>query len=290
MTAESRKTSPVSFLLQLWHETLKLLARPRTHLGFAAFLGFEILILFLLQLPRARAAYQELLEQNGYLFAEYFSGLSMAVLMMMASVFFLGSLFLALVAGDIVAKEVEDGTLRMILNRSISRGRLLAIKAVAVIAYTFGLVAFITVTSLLAGLLYQGWGGMFVYAPMQGVFGVFSGGEGLLRLAGAAFCLSLCLSVISAIGFLFSCLPMKPAAATILTLTLLFADFVLYSLPYFADYRHLFLSGHIGVWIYWFDDPIPFAVMGQSLAWLGAVAVSCFWIGIWFFQGRDFKS
>jgi len=50
------------------------------------------------------------------------------------------ALYLALVAGDVVAKEVEDGTLRMILCRPVSRLRVGLLKYAACVLYTFVLV------------------------------------------------------------------------------------------------------------------------------------------------------
>ena len=69
----------------------------------------------------------------------YFSGATLGLLMLMWTTFLLGALYLALVAGDVVAKEVEDGTLRMILCRPISRLRVGFLKYSACVLYTFAL-------------------------------------------------------------------------------------------------------------------------------------------------------
>ncbi len=287
----STMTSGIPLLpRQFGYELLKLFARPRTYIGFGLFLFFEFLLLFLLQLPRAREAYRELLANNGYLFAEYFTGPTMAVVIITTSVFFLGSLFLALVAGDIVAKEVEDGTMRMILNRPVSRVRVLFLKWLACLVYTFVLLGFIGLTSLLCGVVSRGWGNLFVYAPLQGVFAVFSPGEGLFRLALAVVWLSLVMSAVSSIGFFLSCLSMKPAAATVLTLAFLFADFVMNNLPYFAGYAHFFLTHHIGSWALTFQVYIPWTRLLESLVWIWAFNLTCFAAGVAIFCNRDFKS
>src|SRR3989338_2460376 len=113
------------FWTQLKNELLKLFARKRTHIGFGAFVSVEIIILTLLQLPRPKKAFMEHLDRNGYGFEEYYAGLTLAMLMILGTISLLGGLYLALVSGDMVAKEVEEGTLRMILSRPISRLRLL---------------------------------------------------------------------------------------------------------------------------------------------------------------------
>ena len=65
-----------------------------------------------------------MLAGNGYLAQEYISALTVAVIMLIPQVALLMPLYAALVGGDLVAKEAEDGTLRMILSRPISRFRL----------------------------------------------------------------------------------------------------------------------------------------------------------------------
>lgn len=272
------------------NELIKLFARPRTHIGFAVFILFEILILSLLRLPRPQAAFRRLLEDNGYLFNTYFTGPTLAVAMIAAAVFFLGALYLALIAGDIVAKEVEDGTLRMILNRPVSRLQLLLVKWASVLIYTFVLLAFLGVSSVVIGTVFQGWGGLFVYAPAQGVFAILPPGQGLLRISGAILLLALSLCTVSSIAFCISCMPVKPAAATILTLSLVFADFVLQNLPYFSDYQHYFLSYHMGQWVRFFETPIPWAALGKALIPLWAVNFSCLVIAAAVFCQRDFKN
>ena len=51
-------------LLQLWGELWKLFARKRTWLGFGVFLGVEILILVLWQLPRGQRWMKRMIEQE----------------------------------------------------------------------------------------------------------------------------------------------------------------------------------------------------------------------------------
>jgi ABC-2 type transport system permease protein len=279
-----------SFPRQFGNEMIKLFARPRTHIGFVIFFSFEILLLALLQLPRPRRSFRNLLESNGYLFAEYFSGLTLATLIVATSIFFLGVLFLALVAGDIVAKEVEDGTMRMILNRPVPRLQVLLAKWFACLAYTLVFILFVGLSALLAGLAYRGWGGLFAYFPTQEVFAVYSPGPGLARYALAVIWLALVMSVASSIAFLFSCLPMKPAAASILTLAFFFADFVMNNLPYFADYKYFFLTHHMGTWAQVFRPVIPWPALLESLLWLWAVSLTCFALAAIFFSQRDFKS
>lgn len=277
-------------LRQFLGELRKLFARRRTYIGFGAFLATEVAILGLLQLPSARRAIARTLESSGYLFGDYYTGMTLAFLMMTNTIFFLGSLYLALIAGDVVAKEVEDGTLRMILSRPVSRLRVLGVKFAACAVYTAVLMGFITASSLAVAVAYQGMGNLFVFAPLQGVFGLFPPGEALVRYALAALLLCPLTLTITTLAFFFSCFDMKPAAATIVALTLLFLDMVLQLMPYFSSIHGWLLTYHMSIWVHLFDPHIDGWKIGESLAYLGGIQASLLTVAALHFQGRDFKS
>ncbi len=115
-------------LLQFWHELTKLFARKRTYIGFGAFLFVETAVLFLLNRPGPKKAFRYLIEQNGYAFESYFSSLTLGLMMVGWTTVLLVGLYLALVSGDVVSKEVEEGTMRMMLSRPVTRTRLAKLK------------------------------------------------------------------------------------------------------------------------------------------------------------------
>lgn len=271
-------------------ELLKLFARKRTYMGFAAFLGIEILILLLLRLERVQNSLARVIERNGYLAEEYLSGLTLGLLIMLWSVFLLGALYLALVAGDVVAKEVEDGTMRMMLCRPVSRARLILGKFVACGIYTAVLVGFIGLTALLTGWLQAGDGGLFVFAPLEGVFALHDRNAGLWRYLAALPLLTISLLTITSLGLFFSCCPMKPAAATILTLSFFFVDSIMRNIPYFEGLRGWFVTSKMSTWILIFENRIPWERMVEDLSWLLAINASLVIVGIAIFQSRDLKS
>jgi ABC-2 type transport system permease protein len=202
----------------------------------------------------------------------------------------LASLYLALVSGDLVSKESEDGTLRMMLCRPISRARILLLKAMVCLGYTLILVVFIAVSALAAGLLYGGAGGLFVFAPAEGVFALYEFADGLTRYAIAIPCLALSLFTISAIGFFFSCMNIKPAAATILTLSIFLVDTILKNVPYFEDIRGWFITAKMNAWLSVFKYQVPWESMVADYTWLMAINLTLFVLAWMMFESRDFKS
>jgi len=278
------------FLRQVSGELRKLFARKRTFIGFGAFLTFEIVVLFLLRLDKVQATVRRVIENAGYDAAVYLSGLTLGFLIVLWTVLLLEALFLALVAGDVVSKEVEDGSMRMMLCRPVSRARILLLKGLVSLFYTFGLTLFVMLTALLAGFANSGIGGLFVFAPLEGVFAFHDFWPGLLRYLAAVPLLSLSLFTVTAMAFCLSCFNMKPSAATVITLSLLFADTILKNIPYFESLKGIFLTAKMSIWIHVFDYRIPWEMMVENYAWLAAINASLFLIGWQAFERRDFKS
>ena len=278
------------FFLQLWHELVKLFARRRTYIGFGAFLFMEVAVVVGLNRPWPRASFRRMIERNGYGFEQYFSGLTLGLQIVMWTVFILGGLYLSLVAGDVVSKEVEEGTMRLMLCRPASRGRIGILKFLSCVVYTLSLTAFIGLSALAAGTLYRGVGGLFAFAPTEHIFALYETGPGLLRYFGALPLLAMGLLTFASLGFFFSCLNMKPAAATIMTLTLLFFDSIFRNIPYFEHYKPYFITGHMSAWLQVFVQRIPWRDIGIDAAYLVALDATCVVLGIVAFSQRDFKS
>jgi ABC-2 type transport system permease protein len=278
-----------AFRLQLGGELRKLFARKRTYIGFGAFLAVELVVLILLRLPRVQRGLARLLEGAGYAAEDFLSGLTLGHMILLSTVFLLGALYIALVAGDVVSKEIEDGTMRMMLCRPSSRNRILLLKLTACAIYTFVLTTFIAVSAVTAGYLHAGPGGLFVFAPTEGLFAVFDQTTGLLRMTLALPFLAASLFTIASIGFCFSCLPMKPAAATIVTLSILFVDTILKNIPFFSSIRDWFLTAKMSAWIGIFQYRIPWETLIEQYVWLAAINATFILVGTIAFQSRDFK-
>jgi ABC-2 type transport system permease protein len=279
------------FYLQLRNELWKLFAKKRTYIGFGMFLVVQLLIVLLFRYNSgARAMVARPILQMGLTVESLLSNLTIAVAVLVPVAYIMMPLYLALVGGDLVAKEVEDGTLRMILSRPVSRFRLLWVKWVAGAIFSIILAFALGATSVGIASIFFPPGGLFTAMPWERVFCVFDQGEGWQRFLLANLVLTIKAITVMGLAFMFSCFNMKPAAATIVALSVFMISKILQDIPYFANLQEWFLTYHLNVWAGVFRQPVPWLKMGESLSLLLGFNISFFIIGWVAFQMRDFKS
>jgi ABC-2 type transport system permease protein len=261
-------------------------------MGYGAFLLMEALILWVYKLDDSQRYIRGLMERNNLEFGTYYSSLTITFTIMLLSMFLLGSIFFALVAGDIVAKENEDGNLRLVFARPISRLRLLVIKYTAVALYTFSFVFFVGISGYLMAIAAVGReGGLFVMESRMKVFAAYPDwGEGFFRLGLAAGGIGVSMITLSSVAFMFSCLKIKPAAATIITLTILFVDMILQGFPFFKPYETYFVTWRMSAWVFFMEQQLSWPKLVESYAFLVGLNITCFTLGWAAFQTRDFKT
>ncbi len=283
------------FFAQLTNELLKLFGKKRTYIGFGAFVLMQITVMVFFRHSHARENLEKMLGNNGYLASEYMSALTVSILMLFPQVVLLMPLYVALVGGDLVAKEAEDGTLRMILSRPISRVRLLTVKWVGGIIFSTVLVIVLAAVALLAARVLFPWKGMFVFGNTQtgpdgSIFSVFSASQGMHLYAFSVLFMVMNAVTLLSVAFMFSSFNMKPAAASILALSYLFMNMVMQHIPFFEEYQKWFVTYHFESWFLIFQQPTPWAQLLQSQITLIAISTTAFMIGAMGFQVRDIKS
>jgi ABC-2 type transport system permease protein len=277
--------------LHLKNELWKLFGKKRTYIGFGAFILAQNCMLLMFRFTHWQKSWERVLAGNGYLAQDYLSALTVALVMLIPQILLLMPLYTALVGGDLVAKEAEDGTLRMILSRPISRFRLLFFKWLAGIIFAAILVLVLGGTALGFARIWFPWRGMFVYSLWpEHIFNLLPAGHAARLYLCAQILMSINACAVVGLAFMFSCFNMKPAAATVLALSFLFINVVLEHIPFFEPYQEWFLLYHFRAWFLIFADPIPWHRIIGSLLILAAFNVTTFLIGSAVFQARDIKS
>lgn len=198
---------------------------------------------------------------------------------------FLLPLAVAVVAGDGVAGEASQGTLRYLLTVPVSRTRLLAVKYTGVLTYCLAATVVVAVVGTLVGLLLFGSGSA---ALLSGTPIGLSGALG--RLALVALYLAASMAAMGAIGLFVSTLVDSPVAAIATAAGVGIGSEILDTVPQ-IHVIHPYLLSHY--WLAFGDllrDPISTNQVGPGLL-SAAVYVALFGSLAWArFTGKDVTS
>ena len=279
------------FFLQLRNELWKLFGKKRTYIGSVMFLlaqGIIILIFVLGRRPYEGLTYD--ISRTGHSPDHFMSNLTIATVTLTPIAYFLLPLYVALVGGDLVAKEAEDGTLRMILSRPISRVRLLLLKWLAGGVFSLALTLTFGLFGVLFARVFFPSGGLFVFLPVERIMNTFEGVSAWERFAVVHLVMTVEAVTLLTLAFMFSCFNVKPAAATILAISFFFISMILHDMPYFRDLQEWFLVHHLYVWGNFFRTPIPWWKVGESMSILAGYNLTFLIVGCAVFQARDIKS
>lgn len=279
--------SAVGFVRQLRWENRKLWSRPRTYLGFAATLLFEIVLVFLYR----TTALDDLFAQTYWRvppdLAGPLSGMTVATHVTAQIMGAIASLFLALVAGDIIANESEERTLHMIFARPVTRASVLLQKVLVCAGYTLVLCVFVSATSLALALAVEGPGRLVMVAPRESLIGVHELASGLRRYALGTALLWPCSITFTLVAFTLSCCRMKPGAATVLAIALFLVDQTLRVQPGLPSYATYSLTTRILTWRQAFGFEIAWLRIERNLLQLllfDLGLITCAW---WIFRRRE---
>ncbi len=176
-------------------------------------------------------------------------------------------LITALVAGDIVASESHNGTLKTILTRSRDRGEVFAGKALAAVTYTLVAVFAMGVTGLVAGTV--AWG----FHPLTSLSGTkVSAGHGLALLLLSLLVYALPLAGIASFGVLLSTVTRNSAASVVGALMWALLQQLLGVLPGTESIRPYLLGTQFDSWHGFLRVPADWAPVTRSL-WVCALYI-----------------
>jgi len=228
--------NPSALTVYRW-ELRKLRFQRRTYLG----LGAAVLVPLIFVTAVA-------LEPGGpeeVAFGRYIdtTGLAIPLVLLLFGSIWLFPLITALVAGDIVASEDHNGTLKTILTRSLGRGQIFAGKTLA--AGTYAIVAILLngVVAIVAGCLVSG------FNPLTSLSGTPIPATRALELVLASLLVYLIpILAVACIGLLLSTVTRNSAAA--ITGTLMFSLMIqlIGILPGLEGLRPYLLSTQFNAW------------------------------------------
>lgn len=274
----ARAHRPSTFVVYTW-ELRKLRSQKRTYMGF----GLAVI------LPLIFVIVQNVHQRHGNgpgdtIFGREItqSGLATPVLMLLfESVFFL-PLISALVAGDIVAAEDGNGTLKTILTRSVDRGQVFAAKALAALSYAAVAVFLSALVATVGGV--ASWG----FNPITTFSGsVVSAPEGLLLVCAANACYLIPLLTVACVGVLLSTATRNSTASVVGSVGFVILLYIVAGIPGLEGIKPYLLTEQFENWHGLLRTPTDWAPVTHSLWVCALYAVPALIAGYLVFLRRD---
>ncbi|MGI8558151.1 MAG: ABC transporter permease [Solirubrobacteraceae bacterium] len=240
-------------------ELRKLRAQKRTYLG----LGIVVLVplIFVVSLALRGGG------PNDVAFGSYVhqSGLAIPLVILTFASAFLLPLATALVAGDIVAAEDHNGTLKTILTRSLNRGQIYTAKLLAALSYALLALLLMGTVATVTGSIESGFHGL---VSLSGTH--ISAGKAL-GLVYASFAVYLLPTIaIACFGVLLSTTTRNSAGAVVGTVMALLMLNLLDIIPGVGSLRPYLLPHQFQAWMGFLRDPIDWGPIVRA-AWVSAL-------------------
>jgi ABC-2 type transport system permease protein len=240
-------------------ELAKLRYQKRTYLGLGA--ATIVPILFVVATHFRRGGPQDVP------FGTYIhrSGLAIPLVILLFGAIWMFPLITALVAGDIVASEDHNGTLKTILTRSLERGQIFAGKALAAASYAVVAILLSGTVAVIAGSIESG------FNPLQSLSGTTVSAPKALELVYVSLLVYLIpIAAIVCIGLLLSTVTHNSAAAVVGTLMFSLLIQLIGILPGLSGLQPYLLSTQFNAWQGLLRTPIDWAPIIRA-AWVCAL-------------------
>lgn len=242
-------------------ELAKLLAQKRTYLGLGAAMIVPVIFVVVLQLQPGGP--------NDVPLGRYIrdSGIVTPLVVLLFMSIWGFPLITALVAGDIVASETQNGTLKTILTRSRERGQVFAGKALAAFTYTLVVVVAMGLVGVVAGSV--AWG-FHSFTSLSGTPVSASRGLGLMFASLGVYVLPL--AGIAAFGLLLSTITRNSAASVVGTLMFALFMQLIGVLPGTESIRPYLLGTQFEAWHGFLRTPADWTPVVRAM-WVSAIYI-----------------
>ncbi len=240
-------------------ELRKLRSQKRTYLGLGA--AAAVPIIFVVALATRGGG------PNDVAFGRYVhdTGLAIPLVLLLFGSVWMFPLITALVAGDIVAAEDRNDTLKLILTRSVERQQVFAAKALAAISYAILAIVVSGTVGLIAGILASG------FNPIVSLSGTrISAASGLGLVWASLGVYLLPIIAIACIGLLLSTVFRNSGAAIVGTLMFSLLVQLVGILPGLGGLHPYLLSTQFQAWQGFLRTPVDWAPILRAI-WVCAI-------------------
>ncbi|WP_294506772.1 ABC transporter permease subunit [uncultured Victivallis sp.] len=224
---------------------------------------------------------------------DYLDGLFFARVALVPTFIVLMPILVATLAGDTVAGEMQDGSLKLYVSRARSRSAILLSKFFAVYIVTLLFCIWFAAVNLLIGVAILGVSPTQLVMLTDRMFGtdvvVMGCGGALLRYFASMVYFSFSLTALAAITLFFSTVFNRMSAATVTVISLYFVSYVIAALPFSDAIRPWLLSEVMNnAFLLWLS-PLPLFKLLLNCATLLLYMAGFLLAAVLMFNWKDLK-
>ena len=272
-------------------EFIKILANPRSYIGIGALTLLICIILFAMKadgssfISFVTSSFEQTLSFNGTIL----NGNLIAFIILQMLIVHI-PLLVALVTGDLISGEAAMGTVRMLATKPISRTKIVISKFIAGAVYTFILTLWLIFLSLFVSKFIFGSGDLIVLNS-EGL--VILKEQDILWRYGLSFIVAfLSLLTVSSVSICFSAFAENSIGPIVSTMAVIILFTIIGSMEVsvFQNIKPFLFTTHMASWRSFFEDPVPYSKIFNSIIILVVHNVLLVSIAIIKFNKKDITS
>ncbi len=274
-----------------YNEFIKILAKPRSYIGVGALTLLIGIIIFAMKadgesiVSFVTASFEQTLSFNGHIV----NGNLIAFIILQMLIVHI-PLLVALITGDLISGEAAMGTIRMLATKPISRTQIVLSKFIAGAVYTLFLTIWLGFLALVVSRFIFGTGDLIVLNSdglviLQDADILWRFGLGFI----VAFLALLTVSTLSICLSAFAENSIGPIVST-MAIIILFTIIGTLDVTVFDSIKPYLFTTHMASWRSFFEDPVPFDDIKQSIIVLVVHNVVLVAIAIFKFSKKDITS
>ena len=278
-------------LKNIYNEFIKILAKPRSYIGIGALTLLICIILFAMKadgssfISFVTSSFEQTLSFNGTIL----NGNLIAFIILQMLIVHI-PLLVALVTGDLISGEAAMGTVRMLATKPISRTKIVISKFIAGAVYTFILTLWLIFLSLFVSKFIFGSGDLIVLNS-EGL--VILKEQDILWRYGLSFIVAfLSLLTVSSVSICFSAFAENSIGPIVSTMAVIILFTIIGSMEVsvFQSIKPFLFTTHMASWRSFFEDPVPYSKIFNSIIILVVLNVLLVSIAIIKFNKKDITS
>jgi ABC-2 type transport system permease protein len=278
-------------LKNTYNEFIKILAKPRSYLGIGALTLLIGIILFAMKadgssfISFVTSSFEQTLSFNGNIL----NGNLIAFIILQMLIVHI-PLLVALVTGDLISGEAAMGTVRMLATKPISRTNIVLSKFIAGAVYTLILTIWLGFLALIVAKWIFGTGDLIVLNS-DGL--VILKSDDIMWRYGLSFLVAyLALLTISTLSICLSAFAENSIGPIVSTMAIIILFTIIGSLDVsvFDNIKPYLFTTHMASWRSFFEDPVPWSRIQESIIILLVHNVVLVSIAIIKFNKKDITS